>query len=225
MYAALMPITELPWSTGWPLAFRSSLLPLLVEALIGTQRLDQAAEVLDELHGCAQVTPSLVIVTESLRGWLARERGDTTSARSVLEAAVALPDGENDVALHRGLLEQSFGDLLLTLHERRATIHWIRKAHDRFAALGALPFRDRCAARLADCGVRPPEQAADQILVLTSRERDVARLVARGATNQQAAGQLYVSVKTVEYHLRNIYTKLGISSRSQLAALFPSAAA
>ncbi|SDP72044.1 regulatory protein, luxR family [Streptomyces sp. cf386] len=55
---------------------------------------------------------------------------------------------------------------------------------------------------------------------LTPQEQAVARLVASGATNQQAALELFISVKTVQYHLTHIYSKLGIRSRSELAARF-----
>jgi DNA-binding NarL/FixJ family response regulator len=51
---------------------------------------------------------------------------------------------------------------------------------------------------------------------LTAREREVAELVSQGMTNQQAASRLYLSEKTVEFHLRNVYSKLGISSRREL---------
>lgn len=55
---------------------------------------------------------------------------------------------------------------------------------------------------------------------LTPQEQAVARLVASGATNQQAALELFISVKTVQYHLTHVYSKLGIRSRSELAARF-----
>ncbi|WP_385870616.1 helix-turn-helix domain-containing protein [Streptomyces viridiviolaceus] len=55
---------------------------------------------------------------------------------------------------------------------------------------------------------------------LTPQEQAVARLVAAGATNQQAALELFISVKTVQYHLTHVYAKLGIRSRSELAATF-----
>ncbi len=54
--------------------------------------------------------------------------------------------------------------------------------------------------------------------VLTERELSVAHLIAGGRTNQEAAAELYVSQKTIEYHLARIYPKLGITSRRQLAA-------
>ena len=55
---------------------------------------------------------------------------------------------------------------------------------------------------------------------LTPQERRVARLVADGATNREAATALFVSQKTIEYHLRHVYRKLGIRSRSELAGRF-----
>ncbi|MEV0909843.1 helix-turn-helix domain-containing protein [Streptomyces hokutonensis] len=55
---------------------------------------------------------------------------------------------------------------------------------------------------------------------LTPQERAVARLVAGGATDQQAALELFISVKAVQYHLAHVYSKLGIRSRSELAAQF-----
>jgi len=57
---------------------------------------------------------------------------------------------------------------------------------------------------------------------LTAKEQVVARLVARGLSNREAAAELYVSAKTVEYHLGNIYAKTGITSRHQLGAVLSS---
>ncbi|WP_416309448.1 response regulator transcription factor [Saccharopolyspora sp. NFXS83] len=67
----------------------------------------------------------------------------------------------------------------------------------------------------AGCSVR-----ATDLTGLTARERAVAGLVAAGMTNKQAAVELYVSVKTVQFHLTRIYAKLGIASRTELAACF-----
>jgi DNA-binding NarL/FixJ family response regulator len=56
---------------------------------------------------------------------------------------------------------------------------------------------------------------------LTEQEKAVAALVASGLSNKEAAAELYVSVKTVQYHLTRIYSKLGVTSRSGLAAVYP----
>jgi DNA-binding NarL/FixJ family response regulator len=79
---------------------------------------------------------------------------------------------------------------------------------------GAVAFARRCAAELATRRYQADAEA--QLSVLTERERALARLVAAGLTNQEIAARLFVGVKTVEYHLAQIYGKLGITSRRQL---------
>ena len=67
------------------------------------------------------------------------------------------------------------------------------------------------------CGIRAATQVAQvPRLALTGREHDVATLVAKGLTNREAAAELYVSEKAVEYHLGNVFAKLGVRSRRQL---------
>ncbi|MFD0634198.1 response regulator transcription factor [Catenulispora yoronensis] len=72
---------------------------------------------------------------------------------------------------------------------------------------------------MAAIGLSAPAQTGGPLHALTERELSVAYLIADGRTNQQAAAELYVTPKTVEYHLSNIYSKLGITSRRHLTAL------
>jgi DNA-binding CsgD family transcriptional regulator len=88
---------------------------------------------------------------------------------------------------------------------------WLLAAADAFDRLGARPWADRTRHELAAAG---PE--AEQ---LTAQEHRVAELVARGATNREVAGALFLSQKTIEFHLRNVFRKLGLRSRAQLAHL------
>ena len=86
------------------------------------------------------------------------------------------------------------------------------------APVGAVPFvasidDDLSAAGHASTSRPARERSA---LELTDRERDVATLVAQGMTNPEVAAELYVSRKAVEYHLHNIFGKLGIRSRREL---------
>ena len=76
-----------------------------------------------------------------------------------------------------------------------------------------------CATELAALQVTAPAQGPAALLGLSRAELAVARLVATGLTNREVASQLYVSVKTVEYHLRNCYMKLDVTSRRALTAL------
>ena len=74
----------------------------------------------------------------------------------------------------------------------------------------------RVDADLAAAGIHAASNSHRSTLELTDRERDVAVLVAKGLTNPEVAEHLYISRKAVEYHLRNTYGKLGISSRREL---------
>ncbi|MGP3918140.1 AAA family ATPase [Nonomuraea sp. 10N515B] len=107
------------------------------------------------------------------------------------------------------------GRLLRRTGRRRAAAERLGAARAIFERLGARPLVDRCAQELAACGL---EAQATVRLGLTPQELSTATLVAHGLTNRQIATELLISVKTVEYHIGKIYTKLGISSRVALAA-------
>ena len=101
--------------------------------------------------------------------------------------------------------------------DRAATVGLLEAAHRLFADLGADPYVRACAAELLALEV-PVAPAAPATLGLSRAELAVARLAAAGNTNKEIADELYLSVKTVEYHLRNIFQKLGITSRRALPA-------
>jgi DNA-binding NarL/FixJ family response regulator len=94
----------------------------------------------------------------------------------------------------------------------------LTRARDTFGDLGARPARERCERELATCGLTPAKRSGSPRPDLTPQGQAVARLVATGRTNREVAAELLLSVKTVEVHLTRIYAKLGVSSRSQLAA-------
>ncbi len=95
----------------------------------------------------------------------------------------------------------------------------LRQAVDAFDRLGATGWADLAAAELKATGEtarrREPSTAAD----LTPQERQIALLLADGLSTREAAAAMFLSPKTIEYHLRNVYTKLGIHSRAELAEL------
>ena len=90
-----------------------------------------------------------------------------------------------------------------------------------FADLGAVPFADRCDAELGQYAVAEPGGAAvpaRAVAPLTARQLAVAKAVAAGKSNEQVARDLYITVKTVEYHVSQIFTRLGIDARAEIAA-------
>ncbi len=191
----------------------------LVGALVDDGQLDVAAEQLDLLDQAAvrRGLPMIGRLT-ALRARLVLAGGEPDGAEKGLRQALAdwHPD---EPVLERAFVHHDLGSVLLRGRgNRREAIDELRTAHDLFAGLGAEPYRQRVDADLEAAGLRAAAgEAARSPLALTDRERDVAALVITGLTNKQVAADLYISTKAVEYHLRNIYGKLGISSRRELA--------
>ena len=102
--------------------------------------------------------------------------------------------------------------------ERRAASEVLVAAHERFVALGAQPALERSETELAACGLSPAARKGRDHMALTPQELAVTRLVLSGMTNREVAAELMLSAKTVEFHLSNIYAKLGVRSRAQLRA-------
>lgn len=220
MLSALQPLTGRP---GLGAGYRMWWLPLEVEARTGAGQFGAAERALGRLRELAWAAGRRQGTTVAwLEARLAAAGKDPAVARTRFEEAVATPQADDDVALHRARLEHDFGKFLMSGRNRRAAIGRLRQAYTLYRTLGAQPFADRCAADLEACGAREPSATADcggaMAPALSSRERKVAYLAVQGLTNQEIAGELFVSTKTVEYHLSNVFAKLGISSRRQLPA-------
>jgi DNA-binding CsgD family transcriptional regulator len=93
----------------------------------------------------------------------------------------------------------------------------LRAAVDAFDDLDARPWADRARAELAATGETRRQRDADGINELTPQELQIALLLAGGKTTRETAAALFLSPKTVEYHLRHVYQRLGIHSREELA--------
>ncbi|WP_327093224.1 LuxR C-terminal-related transcriptional regulator [Nonomuraea sp. NBC_01738] len=108
------------------------------------------------------------------------------------------------------------GGARLLLGETRAAAQALAEAAERFAALGATRDAARCRHALRECGVATPVLRRRSEGVLSSREREVARLVALGRTNKEIAEVLFLSRRTVETHVATVLRKLGVRSRTQV---------
>jgi DNA-binding NarL/FixJ family response regulator len=118
--------------------------------------------------------------------------------------------------LQRARTELLYGEWLRRQRRRTdARVH-LRAALQAFRRLGAIPWAERAEAELRATGETARKRdvsAADQ---LTPQELQIAGLVTDGLTNREIAAQLYLSPRTVDYHLRKVFTKLGIASRTDL---------
>ncbi|GAA2876318.1 helix-turn-helix transcriptional regulator [Nonomuraea rubra] len=149
-----------------------------------------------------------------LEGLLLAARNVPTRAEEAFGRALELA-GAGGCPLEEARALLDLGRLLRRTGRRRAAAERLGAARAIFDRLGARPLVERCAQELEACGLEPP---ATVRLGLTPQELSTATLVAGGLTNRQIARELLISVKTVEYHIGKIYTKLGIGSRVALAA-------
>lgn len=120
----------------------------------------------------------------------------------------------------RARTELCYGERLRRARRRAEARLHLRSALETFERLGAEPWANRARRELAATGetARSRRQSASETLTL--QELQVARVVAKGATNREVAEKLFLSVKTVEAHLGRIYGKLGVRSRTELAHRF-----
>ena len=191
--------------------------PAQVWALIRTGDLEQAETILAAFGSRAAGRGERSALAQAgwLRGALAMARGDLEQADRELSAARLAVRGWPG-PFHRGLLDLEHGRCLCRLQRHRAAIDALRAAHDIFGVLGAHPFLRASESGLASAGLRSRPGRDPELPGLTAQELRVARLVASGMSNREAAAQLYLSPKTVEYHLAHAFTKLGVRSRHQL---------
>jgi ATP/maltotriose-dependent transcriptional regulator MalT len=193
--------------------------PILVEALIEAGETKEASGQLARLARHVEETRmDIGGQLAGLRARLAAATGDPDEAARQFELAIATirPD---DPLLERALLHHHYGRLLHARGKRRDAVARLRAAHELLATAGAEPYRAAVAEDLATCGIRTGATESRSPLAFTDREQDVVALVRKGMTNREIAAEMYVSEKAVEYHLRNVYGKLGISSRRELLAM------
>jgi ATP/maltotriose-dependent transcriptional regulator MalT len=194
---------------------------LYAEALISAGRLDEAEEVLTEherlaaARGRATVSARLA----RARGRLEAARGQLPNAERAFEQALSFLE-KQPTPFQRAQVELAYGQVLRRGGQRRAAASHLQAARERFAALRAAPFLERCERELRGCGLAPAKRSEFDPGKLTAQEQAVARLVAVGMSNRQVAAELFVSVKTVQFHLTHVYAKLGVGSRAELAAQF-----
>jgi DNA-binding CsgD family transcriptional regulator len=119
----------------------------------------------------------------------------------------------------RARIELSYGEHLRRARRRREARRHLRTALETFADLGITPWAARASTELRASGETARPRNLDGIEQLTPQELQIADFVSRGASNPDIAAQLFISRRTVEYHLRKVFQKLSISSRGELVQL------
>lgn len=222
MAAALVPLDDagsvapdlrITWQLLWQ--------PLLVEALTAagcpTDNDLALAEAAVEAFESHVEVPGLRPSAWWMRGRLAEASGDVKAASEHYRNGVEAPHSD-EIALNRAFLNRDLARLIKRTgvrglpSEADACLDRARRIYRR---LGATPYIDHLVAAE---GPSTATATTVEVTALTDRELTVARLAAQRMTNQEIARELFLSPKTVEYHLSHVYTKLHLSGRRELPA-------
>jgi DNA-binding CsgD family transcriptional regulator/tetratricopeptide (TPR) repeat protein len=193
--------------------------PDQIEALLALGRRDEAAEALAWLEERAlrlDRAPALATCARC-RALLQASGGDVVKAVATAQAALAQHE-RAPIPFERARTLLVVGRLRRLVRRKREARDALEQAAATFADLGARLWLEQSRAELARISGRARSRSD-----LTASERTVAALAAAGKTNREIASELYVTPKTVEFHLRNVYGKLGVRSRIELARTFASA--
>ncbi len=128
--------------------------------------------------------------------------------------------GEHELtpdAFERARTQLAYGERLRRARDRVLAREQLRAAVETFETLGAGPWAERARAELAATGETLRRRDPATIDELTPQELQIALLLVGGKTTREAAAALFLSPKTIEYHLRHVYLKLSVHSREELA--------
>jgi DNA-binding CsgD family transcriptional regulator len=196
-------------------------LPELIEAAVRTGDVDLARRALERLTEAANASDS---------DW---GRGVEARSRALLS------EGERAEALHEEAVERLsrtrlrpelarahllYGEWLRREGRRLDARRQLRTAYDMFAAIGMEAFAERARRELLATGEKVRKRSDDTRDDLTPQEEQIARLARDGLSNPEIGAQLFISPRTVEWHLRKVFFKLGIHSRRELPTALPSSA-
>jgi DNA-binding CsgD family transcriptional regulator len=195
------------------LGFFGLALTELVEAAVRCDDRGTAAEALSRLN-----TRTISAGTDWALGILARSRAllsEGPAAETHYRQAIERL-GSTRIAVHLARAHLLYGEWLRRENRRQDARAELRTALDMFVRFGAEGFAQRARGELAAAGESVRRHDVTAHAVLTAQEAQIARLAGDGLTNPEIAAQLFLSRHTVEWHLRKVFTKLGITSRRQL---------
>jgi DNA-binding NarL/FixJ family response regulator len=188
----------------------------LIEAAARSGVPERAAAVLERLSDSTRASGS-----DWALGIEARARAllsdSQTAERLYREAIERL--ARSRMAIHLARAHLVYGEWLRRENRRIDAREQLRTAHQMLAGMGADGFAERAARELRAAGERVRRRTAELPARLTARETQIGRLAGDGLSNSEIAARLFMSPRTVEYHLHKVFTKLDISSRNRLHAV------
>jgi DNA-binding CsgD family transcriptional regulator len=189
-------------------------IPDLVETYVRLARLDDARRALGRLR--AGGSPRFAqVLAERCAGLVAREDEFEAHFRRSLNL-----HSQDDDVFGRARTQLCFGERLRRAGRRVGAREQLRAALEAFERLGARPWEERAHAELRATGEKLRRREAHEATELTPQELQIALQVAEGKSNKEVGAALFLSHKTVEFHLGRIYRKLDIHSRAELIRRF-----
>ena len=190
----------------------------LVEAFVRMDRHEQARSTFAALEQFAEPEGPAWARALAARCRALLSQGD--EAEAAFLDAMRL-HAERDRPFDRARTALLFGEFLRRERRRVDAREQLRSALDGFDRLGAEPWAKRARTELRASGETARRRDPSTIDLLTPQELQIARLVAEGLSNKEVAAQLFLSPRTIHHHLRHVFVKLEITSRTQLARLVP----
>ncbi|MEV0082941.1 LuxR C-terminal-related transcriptional regulator [Saccharopolyspora sp. NPDC050642] len=184
--------------------------------------------------GCGEPAAARTAL-EAYERWIANARTSESQALLARCRALVTEDADEGLPLYEEALRLHAGDGGSPFEEARTSLLYgerLRRAHrggdarlplrtavETFQRLGAEPWAVRAHGELRAAGESAARHESDALSTLTPQELRIARLVADGVSNKEVAARLFLSPRTVEYHLYKVYPKLGVASRTELSRL------
>jgi DNA-binding CsgD family transcriptional regulator len=193
--------------------------PELVESYLRLGRADDAAATAGEFVPAAEAKAQPWALARAMRCLALLAEGQ--EAEALFQKAVCFHDLTPD-GFEGAITRLAFGARLRRTRQRVRAREELRAALAVFEPLGARPWADQAIGELAASGETARRRDVSTLDDLTAQELQIAGLLAEGRTTREAAAALFLSPKTIEYHLRHVYRKLGVHSRDELAAALAS---
>ncbi|MFN0283948.1 MAG: ATP-binding protein [Kineosporiaceae bacterium] len=187
-----------------------------IEVAARAGRADRVGEWADELATMADLTGAPWAIASAAHGRALL--ADGSEAQSLFERALDA-HARSPRRVDQARTELAFGEFLRRSRRRVDAREHLRAALDTFEDVGAERWATRARHELRASGETSRRRDSSTPVDLTPQERHVAELVRQGLSNRDAAAQLFLSPRTIDFHLRNVFAKLAVSSRAELAAL------
>lgn len=210
---------EIADRTGYVVWAIHRLLPVIAEAALAASDLERAARLGSRMRReSARLGHRLGLAwADTCDALVVMVGGEHARAVEMMRAAIAQLESVPFVG-DAARLRRHLARILTQMGDHEAAMRELRQAHDVFARLGAATELDKTRQQLRDLGARPPARAATPgVQGLTGREVEIIHLVAARKSNKEIARVLGISPRTVSTHLSNIFGKVSVSSRGELA--------